>query len=112
MMETEAARRTRSTAVLRITDEQAEVLAQTAPEEDMPLSEKILIASAAERSRISEMKQIVDDKEDPDYPKHPNQCSFCVKSFKKPRCVSVFRAYVCFMPACRAYMSFPLSIFS
>ena len=83
--ELELSRRTRSTNVLRITDEQAEVLAKTEPEEDMPLSERILIESAAERSRVSQLREVVEDKLDPDYPKHQNQCQYCPKSFKKPR---------------------------
>ena len=55
----------------------------------MSVSEKILIESAAEKDRVSEMKskpveQEVEVIELPEKRKHAHACQYCPKSFKKP----------------------------
>ena len=74
-------KRSRS-AVIQISEEQAEELCKTVPNETMSVSEKILIESAAEKGRVSIVKEeavfVAKDG------KYPNQCSNCPKSFKKP----------------------------
>ncbi|XP_077982119.1 zinc finger protein 236-like isoform X1 [Glandiceps talaboti] len=74
-------RRPRS-SILQLSEEQSDELAKTQPAQDSSLSQKILIASAAEKNRVSEIKDknAVDD----DEPKHAHQCNHCNKSFKKP----------------------------
>ncbi|KAJ9580867.1 hypothetical protein L9F63_023955, partial [Diploptera punctata] len=72
----------RRAAVIRLTAEETLVLAQQPLDNATSVSEKVLIASAAEKDRISELK-------DPDLqynmePLHPNQCKYCPKSFRKP----------------------------
>ncbi|CAH1269462.1 ZNF236 [Branchiostoma lanceolatum] len=75
-------RRPRSN-IIQLPAEEADQLAKSQPEQARSVSEKVLIASAAERSRVSEM---VVDKEElyREEPKFPNQCKHCPKSFKKP----------------------------
>ena len=74
-------KRSRS-AVIQISEEQAEELCKTVPDETMSVSEVILIESAAEKGRVSIVKEeaafIAKDG------KFPNQCVDCSKSFKKP----------------------------
>ncbi|XP_072013955.1 zinc finger protein 236-like [Amphiura filiformis] len=79
--EIELPRRTRQ--VVRLTEEEAKTLAHSNPPKHATVSEKILIQSAAEKGRVSE---IVADKhkELEKQPKFANQCQNCPKSFKKP----------------------------
>ncbi|XP_041376964.1 zinc finger protein 236-like [Gigantopelta aegis] len=64
---------------IHISDEQTEELSKNA--EDLSLSEKILIESASEKDRVSEIQQ---EQKPLRVSKHPHQCEFCDKSFKKP----------------------------
>ncbi|KAI5093045.1 zinc finger protein 721-like [Silurus meridionalis] len=74
------AKRIRS-GIITFSEQQTAELAQSDPGNDASVSEKVLIQSAAERDRISEIK----DKSTLDLePKFPNRCQFCPKSFKKP----------------------------
>lgn len=74
----------RSRQLITITDEQAQELSQTAPTDNMSLSEKILIESAAEKGRVSEIKS----KDDPPLAEVKREgyhhCKHCPKAFKKP----------------------------
>ncbi|XP_078462550.1 zinc finger protein 236 isoform X1 [Lampetra planeri] len=76
-----AARRSRP-GILTLSQEETAVLAQSGPAEAASVSEKLLVQSAAERNRVSEMKDRQEELDDE--PRHPNKCSFCPKSFKKP----------------------------
>ncbi|XP_061676485.1 zinc finger protein 236-like isoform X4 [Syngnathoides biaculeatus] len=71
----------RGMEIITFTEEQAAELAKD-PGEEASVSERILSQSAAERDRISEIKDkaVVLETE----PKFPNCCNFCPKSFKKP----------------------------
>uniref|UniRef100_A0AAR2JM51 C2H2-type domain-containing protein n=1 Tax=Pygocentrus nattereri TaxID=42514 RepID=A0AAR2JM51_PYGNA len=68
--------------IITFTEEQTAELAKRDPGDDASVSEKVLVQSAAERDRISEMKDkaVVLDLE----PKFANRCQYCPKSFKKP----------------------------
>ncbi|XP_060730887.1 zinc finger protein 236-like [Tachysurus vachellii] len=67
--------------IITFSEEQTAELAQSDPGNDASVSEKVLIQSAAERDRISEIK----DKSTLELePKFQNRCQFCPKSFKKP----------------------------
>ncbi|KAL2084641.1 hypothetical protein ACEWY4_020159 [Coilia grayii] len=68
--------------IITFTEEQAAELAKREPGEGASLSEKVLAQSAAERDRISEIKDKAVEMETE--PKFPNRCSYCPKSFKKP----------------------------
>ncbi|MGH0189815.1 UNVERIFIED_CONTAM: hypothetical protein FKN15_039361 [Acipenser sinensis] len=70
------------TGIVTFTEEQAAELAKNEPREDATVSEKVLAQSAAERDRISEIKDKAVELETE--PKHANLCNFCPKSFKKP----------------------------
>ncbi|MGH0152599.1 UNVERIFIED_CONTAM: hypothetical protein FKN15_073372 [Acipenser sinensis] len=70
------------TGIVTFTEEQAAELAKNKPREDATVSEKVLAQSAAERDRISEIKDKAVELETE--PKHANLCNFCPKSFKKP----------------------------
>ncbi|CAH1779250.1 unnamed protein product [Owenia fusiformis] len=74
-------RRSARSNVVKITSEEAEELSKTQPDRDMSISERILIQSAAEKERISEV-QTADKVEKA--PKFAHQCEECPKSFKKP----------------------------
>uniref|UniRef100_A0A668AVE7 Zinc finger protein 236 n=1 Tax=Myripristis murdjan TaxID=586833 RepID=A0A668AVE7_9TELE len=67
--------------IITFTEEQAAELAKD-PGEEASVSERILAQSAAERDRISEIKDKAVELETE--PKFANCCSFCPKSFKKP----------------------------
>lgn len=68
-------------SIITFSEEQTAELAQSDPGNDATVSEKVLIQSAAERDRISEIK----DKSTLELePKFPNRCQYCPKSFKKP----------------------------
>ncbi|XP_063221108.1 zinc finger protein 236-like [Bacillus rossius redtenbacheri] len=72
----------RPRGVIQLSSEETEQLAQRPPGEAASLSEEVLIASVAEKDRISEVK-------DPEerYQMEPlfaHQCSYCPKSFRKP----------------------------
>ncbi|XP_034031282.1 zinc finger protein 236-like [Thalassophryne amazonica] len=71
----------RSMDIITLTEEQAAELAKD-PGEEASVSERILAQSAAERNRISEIKDKVGELETE--PKFANCCNFCPKSFKKP----------------------------
>lgn len=67
--------------IITFSEEQTAELAQSDPGNDASVSEKVLIQSAAERDRISEIK----DKTTLELePKFQNRCQYCPKSFKKP----------------------------
>ncbi|TRY71268.1 hypothetical protein DNTS_006995 [Danionella cerebrum] len=68
--------------IVTLTEEQTAELAKRDPGDEASLSEKVLAQTAAERDRISEVKDkcIELDIE----PKFPNRCEFCPKTFKKP----------------------------
>ncbi|XP_071593118.1 zinc finger protein 236 isoform X5 [Heliangelus exortis] len=68
--------------VITFTEEETAELAKIRPEEGATLSEKVLVQSAAEKDRISEMKDKQAELEAE--PKYANCCSYCPKSFKKP----------------------------
>uniref|UniRef100_H2V6B4 Zinc finger protein 236 n=1 Tax=Takifugu rubripes TaxID=31033 RepID=H2V6B4_TAKRU len=71
----------KSLEIITFTEEQTAELAKD-PGEEASLSERILSQSAAERDRISEIKDKAVELETE--PKFANCCSFCPKSFKKP----------------------------
>ncbi|XP_061572310.1 zinc finger protein 236-like [Cololabis saira] len=71
----------RGLEIITFTEEQAAELAKD-PGEEASVSERILAQSAAERDRISEIKDKAVELETE--PKFANCCSFCTKSFKKP----------------------------
>nr|XP_061789717.1 zinc finger protein 236-like [Nerophis lumbriciformis] len=71
----------RAVEIIPFTEEQAAELAKD-PGEEASVSERILSQSAAERDRISEIKDKTEVLETE--PKFPNCCTFCPKSFKKP----------------------------
>ncbi|XP_071957635.1 zinc finger protein 236-like [Antedon mediterranea] len=68
--------------VLQLTNEQAMHLVNSSPTKGLSVSEKILIQSAAEKGRISEIKDKIEELKRA--PRHKNQCTKCPKSFKKP----------------------------
>lgn len=71
----------RGLEIITFTEEQTAELAKD-PGEEASVSERILAQSAAERDRISEIKDRAVELETE--PKFANCCSFCPKSFKKP----------------------------
>ncbi|XP_038666192.1 zinc finger protein 236-like isoform X2 [Scyliorhinus canicula] len=68
--------------IITFTEEETAELAKTETRLDATVSEKVLVQSAAEKDRVSEIKDKNTEVEEE--PKHANQCSFCTKSFKKP----------------------------
>ncbi|XP_053289071.1 zinc finger protein 236 [Pleuronectes platessa] len=71
----------RGLEIVTFTEEQAAELAKD-PGEEASVSERILAQSAAERDRISEIKDKAVELETE--PKFANCCAYCPKSFKKP----------------------------
>ncbi|XP_053736407.1 zinc finger protein 236-like isoform X1 [Synchiropus splendidus] len=71
----------RGLEIITFTEEQTAELAKD-PGEEASVSERMLAQSAAERDRISEIKDKVGELETE--PKFANCCNFCPKSFKKP----------------------------
>ncbi|XP_035019257.2 zinc finger protein 236 isoform X3 [Hippoglossus stenolepis] len=71
----------RGLEIITFTEEQAAELAKD-PGEEASVSERILAQSAAERDRISEIKDKAVELETE--PKFANCCAYCPKSFKKP----------------------------
>ncbi|XP_068425075.1 zinc finger protein 236-like isoform X2 [Clinocottus analis] len=71
----------RGLEIVTFTEEQAAELAKD-PGEEASVSERILAQSAAERDRISEIKDKAVELETE--PKFANCCNYCPKSFKKP----------------------------
>ncbi|XP_051573971.1 zinc finger protein 236-like isoform X2 [Myxocyprinus asiaticus] len=70
------------TGIITLTEEQTAELAKRDPGDEASLSEKVLAQTAAERDRISEVKEKgVDLNMEP---KFANRCQYCPKSFKKP----------------------------
>lgn len=80
--ESELLNKGKKTGVLQLSSEQAEEIAKLTLPETASVSEKVLIASAAEKDRISEVK----DKylELQKLPQFAHQCEHCPKSFRKP----------------------------
>ncbi|XP_047554226.1 zinc finger protein 236 isoform X5 [Lutra lutra] len=68
--------------VITFTEEETAQLAKIRPQESATVSEQVLVQSAAEKDRISEMKDRQAELEAE--PKFANCCSYCPKSFKKP----------------------------
>ncbi|XP_062057802.1 zinc finger protein 236 isoform X3 [Lepus europaeus] len=68
--------------VITFTEEETAQLARIRPQDSATVSEKVLVQSAAEKDRISEMKD--EQAELEAEPKHANCCTYCPKSFKKP----------------------------
>lgn len=68
--------------VITFTEEETAQLAKIGPQESATVSEQVLVQSAAEKDRVSEMKDRQAELEAE--PKHANCCSYCPKSFKKP----------------------------
>uniref|UniRef100_A0A8D0F463 Zinc finger protein 236 n=1 Tax=Strix occidentalis caurina TaxID=311401 RepID=A0A8D0F463_STROC len=68
--------------VITFTEEETAELAKIRPRESATVSEKVLVQSAAEKDRISEIKDKQAELEAE--PKYANCCSYCPKSFKKP----------------------------
>lgn len=68
--------------VITFTEEETAQLAKIQPQESATVSEKVLVQSAAEKDRISEVKDKQAELEAE--PKHANCCTYCPKSFKKP----------------------------
>nr|XP_056710929.1 zinc finger protein 236 [Euleptes europaea] len=68
--------------VITFTEEETAELAKIRPQESATVSEKVLVQSAAEKDRISEIKDKQAEMEAE--PKYANGCTFCPKSFKKP----------------------------
>ncbi|GLH06252.1 Krueppel homolog 1 [Gryllus bimaculatus] len=75
-------RQRRRAAVIQLTPEETQVLAQQSIDSASSVSEKVLISSAAEKDRISELKDPEDQYRDE--PLFANQCKYCPKSFRKP----------------------------
>ncbi|XP_064640452.1 zinc finger protein 236-like [Lineus longissimus] len=70
--------------IIQITEEQAAKLTETSMEQDMSVSEKILIQSASEKDRIAQVQEDDDGAVTEKMQKHAHACSSCDKSFKKP----------------------------
>ncbi|KAM8966935.1 zinc finger protein 236 [Pelodytes ibericus] len=68
--------------VITFTEEETAELAKIRPREGATISEKVLVQSAAEKDRISEIKDKQAEMETE--PKFANCCNYCPKSFKKP----------------------------
>ncbi|XP_036891873.1 zinc finger protein 236 isoform X4 [Sturnira hondurensis] len=68
--------------VITFTEEETAQLAQTQPQESATVSEQVLVQSAAEKDRVSELKDRRAELEAE--PRFANRCSYCPKSFKKP----------------------------
>ncbi|XP_047682565.1 zinc finger protein 236 isoform X1 [Prionailurus viverrinus] len=68
--------------VITFTEEETAQLAKIRPQESATVSEQVLVQSAAEKDRVSEMKDRQAELEAE--PKFANCCSYCPKSFKKP----------------------------
>lgn len=68
--------------VITFTEEETAELAKIRPRDGATISEKVLVQSAAEKDRISEIKDKQAELETE--PKFANCCSYCPKSFKKP----------------------------
>uniref|UniRef100_A0A670XPY7 Zinc finger protein 236 n=1 Tax=Pseudonaja textilis TaxID=8673 RepID=A0A670XPY7_PSETE len=68
--------------VITFTEEETAELAKIRPQESATVSEKVLVQSAAEKDRISEIKDKQAEMEAE--PKYANCCTYCPKSFKKP----------------------------
>ncbi|XP_063779404.1 zinc finger protein 236 isoform X3 [Pseudophryne corroboree] len=77
-----AASRKSRHGVITFTEEETAELAKIRPREGATISEKVLVQSAAEKDRISEIKDKQAEMETE--PKFANCCSYCPKSFKKP----------------------------
>ncbi|XP_054439767.1 zinc finger protein 236 [Pteronotus mesoamericanus] len=79
--ERSAARKARP-EVITFTEEETAQLAKIQPQESATVSEQVLVQSAAEKDRVSEMKDRQAELEAE--PRFANCCSYCPKSFKKP----------------------------
>ncbi|XP_014671878.1 PREDICTED: zinc finger protein 236-like [Priapulus caudatus] len=78
----------RKSAVIQLSSYQQEELQRNAAEliqdEQLSTSEKVLLESAAEKDRISELRGEGDGGDGSTLPQFINQCKNCPKSFKKP----------------------------
>ncbi|XP_036086048.1 zinc finger protein 236 isoform X4 [Rousettus aegyptiacus] len=79
--ERDASRRARA-EVITFSEEETARLARTQPRDSATVSEQVLVQSAAEKDRVSELKDRQAELEAE--PKYANCCSYCPKSFKKP----------------------------
>lgn len=68
--------------VVTFTEEETAQLARVQPQEGATVSERVLAQSAAEKHRVSEVKDRQAELEAE--PRFANCCSYCPKSFKKP----------------------------
>ncbi|XP_066209598.1 zinc finger protein 236 isoform X3 [Saccopteryx leptura] len=68
--------------VITFTEEETAQLAKIQPQESATVSEQVLVQSAAEKDRVSEMRDRQAELEAE--PRFANCCSYCPKSFKKP----------------------------
>lgn len=80
--ESRARPRRRRGEARQLTEEETKQLANQVPQQGASVSERVLIASVAERDRISDLKDPGEKFECE--PLHPNQCKYCPKSFRKP----------------------------
>ncbi|KAG8504363.1 Zinc finger protein 236, partial [Galemys pyrenaicus] len=76
-----AARKARP-EVITFTEEETAQLAKTRPQASATVSERVLVQSAAEKDRVSELRDRQAELQAE--PKFANCCSYCPKSFKKP----------------------------
>lgn len=68
--------------VITFTEEETAQLARIPPQESATVSERVLVQSAAEKDRVSEVRDRQAELEAE--PRFANCCSYCPKSFKKP----------------------------
>lgn len=80
--ESRARPRRRRGEARQLTEEETKQLANQVPQQGATVSERVLIASVAEKDRISDLKDPGEKFECE--PLHPNQCKYCPKSFQKP----------------------------
>ena len=79
---TDTKRKTKDIISMRLTKEQEQVLTKLLPEKAKTVSEKLLLASIAEKERTSVMKTL--EEEVIERSQFPHKCNLCGKGFKKP----------------------------
>ena len=79
---TDTKRKTKDIISMRLTKEQEQVLTKVLPEKAKTVSEKLLLASIAEKERTSVMKTL--EEEVIERSQFPHKCNLCGKGFKKP----------------------------
>ena len=77
-----AKRKTKDIISMRLTKEQEQVISKVLPERAKTVSEKLLLASIAEKERTSVIKTL--EEEVMERSQFPHKCSLCKKGFKKP----------------------------